>query len=101
MAPLTGRTTPSDAVAIAAGRNAGKTFARRILSTARTQPRDPKPQPWRPSWVQRRRSAQATATKLPHIPAHGHAADAADPPTHSRSDPNPAASLTPAREPRG
>ena len=101
MAPPTGRMTPSDAVAIAAGRNAGKAFARRILSTARTQPGVPKPQPWRPSRVQRRRNAQATATKLPHIPAHGHAADAADPPTHSRSDPNPAASLTPAHGPLG
>ena len=101
MAPPTGRTTPSDAIAIAAGRNAGKTFARRILSTARTQPGVPKPQSWRPSRVQRRRSAQATATKLLHIPAHGHAAEAADPLTHSRSDPNPAASLTPAHDPGG
>ena len=100
MAPPTGRMTPSDAVAIIASRNAGKAFARRILSTACTQPGVPKPQPWRPSRVQRRRNAQATATKLPHIPAYGHAADAADPPTHSRSDPNPAASLTPARDPR-
>ena len=32
MAPPTGRTMPSDAIGIAAGRNAGKAFARRIPS---------------------------------------------------------------------
>ena len=92
---------PSDAVAITASRNAGKAFARRILSIARTQPGVPKPQPWRPSRVQRCRSAQATATKLPHFPARGHAAEATDPPMHSRSDPNLAASLMLARGPHG
>ena len=36
-----------------------------------------------------------------HPRARGHATEATDPPTHSHSDPNPAASLTPARGPRG
>ncbi|XP_039785747.1 uncharacterized protein LOC120652096 [Panicum virgatum] len=76
MTPPTGKTTLSDAVAIAASKNTGKTFARRIPSTTCTQPWNPEPQPWRPSRAQRRCSATSSrgqlpnaATNQPHLPA--------------------------------
>ena len=101
MTPSTRKATPTGAVAIAVHRRWQGFHLEKSINCTHSARHSGELQPWRPSRVQRRRSSQATATKLPHIPAHGHAAEAADPPMHSHSDPNPAASLTPARDPRG
>jgi hypothetical protein len=85
MTPPIGRTTPSDAVTITTSKNTGKAFARRIPSlAARTQPRIPHPQPWKPSRVQRRHRASYSRGQLLHAGTkqlHLHAAKAARPPS--------------------